>query len=47
MDAYSSEVNNIRIADKEFAENYKAGKREALNACRQLNYYYVEDDKGV
>ena len=47
MDTYSSEVNNIRIAAKEFAENYKAGKREALNAYRQLNYYYVEDDKGV
>ena len=47
MDTYSSEVNNIRIAAKEFAENYKAGKKEALNAYRQLNYYYVEDDKGV
>ena len=47
MDTYSSEVNNIRIAAKEFAENYKAGKREALNAYRQLNYYYVENDKGV
>ncbi|MBQ2390989.1 MAG: hypothetical protein II306_04390, partial [Clostridia bacterium] len=44
MDTYSSEVNNIRIAAKEFAENYKAGKKEALNAYRQLNYYYVEDD---
>ena len=47
MNTYSSEVNNIRIAAKEFAENYKAGKKEALNAYRQLNYYYVEDDKGV
>ena len=47
MDTYSSEVNNLRIAAKEFAENYKAGKKEALNAYRQLNYYYVEDDKGV
>ena len=47
MDTYSSEVNNIRVAAKEFAENYKAGKKEALNAYRQLNYYYVEDDKGV
>ena len=47
LDQYSSEVNNIRIAAKEFAENYKAGKKEALNAYRQLNYYYVEDDKGV
>ena len=47
MNTYSSEVNNIRVAAKEFAENYKAGKKEALNAYRQLNYYYVEDDKGV
>ncbi len=47
LDQYSSEVNNIRIAANEFAENYKAGKKEALNAYRQLNYYYVEDDKGV
>ena len=47
LDQYSSEVNNIRIAAKEFAENYKAGKKEALNAYRQLNYYYVEDNKGV
>lgn len=47
MDTYSSEVNNLRIAANEFAANYKAGKKEALNAYRQLNYYYVEDDKGV
>ena len=47
LDQYSSEVNNIRVAANEFAENYKAGKKEALNAYRQLNYYYVEDDKGV
>ena len=47
MNTYSTQVNNIRIAAKEFAENYKAGKKEALNAYRQLNYYYVEDDKGV
>ena len=46
MNTYSSEVNNIRIAAKEFAENYKAGKKEALNAYRQLNYYYVELEKG-
>ena len=45
METYSSEVNNLRIAANEFAENYKAGKREALNAYRQLNYYYVEIDK--
>ena len=47
LDQYSSEINNIRVAAKEFAENYKAGKKEALNAYRQLNYYYVENDKGV
>ena len=47
MDTYSSEVNNLRIAAKEFAENYKAGKKEAQLAYRQLNYYYVENDKGV
>ena len=47
METYSAEVNNLRIAAKEFAENYKAGKKEALNAYRQLNYYYVENDKGV
>ena len=45
METYSAEVNNLRIAANEFAENYKAGKREALNAYRQLNYYYVEIDK--
>ena len=47
MDTYSSEVNNLRIAANEFAANYKAGKKEAQLAYRQLNYYYVEDDKGV
>ena len=45
METYSAEVNSLRIAANEFAENYKAGKREALNAYRQLNYYYVEIDK--
>ena len=47
LQTYKNEVDNIRIAAKEFAENYKAGKREAQLAYRQLNYYYVEDDKGV
>ncbi len=47
MDTYSSEVNNLRIAANEFAANYKAGKKEAQLAYRQLNYYYVENDKGV
>ena len=45
LQTYKKEVDNIRIAAKEFAENYKAGKREALIAYRQLNYYYVEIDK--
>ena len=47
LQTYKKEVDNIRIAAKEFAENYKAGKRESQIAYRQLNYYYVEDDKGV
>ena len=46
LEEYSKTVDNFRIAAKEFAENYKAGKREALLAYRQLNYYYVEK-KGV
>ena len=45
IQTYSKDVDNLRIAAKEFAENYKAGKREALLAYRQLNYYYVEIDK--
>ena len=45
LQTYKKEVDNIRIAAKEFAENYKAGKREAQLAYRQLNYYYVEIDK--
>ena len=47
IEAYSSDVDNLRIAAKEFAANYKAGKKEALNAYRQLNYYYVESKEGV
>ena len=47
MDTYSSEINKLRIAANEFAANYKAGKKEAQLAYRQLNYYYVENDKGV
>ena len=42
LEEYGKEVNSLRIAAKEFAENYKAGKKEALNAYRQLNYYYIE-----
>ena len=45
LQTYSKDINNLRIAAKEFAENYKAGKREAQIAYRQLNYYYVEVDK--
>ena len=45
LQTYKKEVDNIRVAAKEFAENYKAGKREAKLAYRQLNYYYVEIDK--
>ena len=45
LEEYSKTVDNFRIAAKEFAENYKAGKREALLAYRQLNYYYVEKNK--
>ena len=45
LQTYGKDVDNLRIAAKEFAENYKAGKREALLAYRQLNYYYVEIDK--
>ena len=47
LDEYNSDINNLRIAANEFAANYKAGKREAQLAYRQLNYYYVENDKGV
>ena len=42
---YGPTIDRIRIAANEFAENYKAGKREALLAYRQLNYYYVEVNK--
>lgn len=45
LDEYGTEVNRLRIAANEFAENYKAGKKEAQLAYRQLNYYYVEIDK--
>ena len=41
---YKKTIDNYRIAAKEFAENYKAGKKEALLAYRQLNYYYIEKD---
>ena len=39
---YASTIDHLRIAANEFAENYKAGKKEAHLAYRQLNYYYVE-----
>ena len=41
---YKKTIDNYRIAAKEFAENYTIGKREALFAYRQLNYYYIEKD---
>ena len=41
---YGKTVDNFRIAASEFAENYKIGKKEALLAYRQLNYYYFEKD---
>ena len=41
---YKKIIDNYRIAAMEFAENYKIGKKEALLAYRQLNYYYVEKD---
>ena len=45
LQEYKKEVDYLRIAANEFAENYKAGKREAQLAYRQLNYYYVEVNK--
>ena len=44
LQEYAKTIDNIRIAAKEFAENYKIGKKEALLAYRQLNYYYFEKD---
>lgn len=50
FDEYKASVVLFRTAAEEFAENYKAGKAEALLAYRQLNYYYDEtpvlDEKG-
>ena len=39
---YKTMTAKYRIAASEFAENYKAGNREAKLAYRQLNYYYFE-----
>ena len=44
MAEYSATIDRMRTAAKEFAENYRAGKREAILAYRQLNYYYVENN---
>ena len=44
LQEYGKTVDNFRIAANEFAENYQIGKKEALLAYRQLNYYYVEKD---
>ena len=46
LKTYKKEVDSIRIAANEFAKNYKAGKKEAQLAYRQLNYYYVELKEG-
>lgn len=40
---YRDLVVYFRTAANEFAKNYKAGKKEALLAYTQLNYYYTEE----
>ena len=42
---YKDMIQYFRTAANEFAENYKAGTKEAKLAYRQLNYYYVEQNK--
>lgn len=44
LDEYIEMIVDFRTAANEFAENYKAGVKEAKLAYRQLNYYYVEAD---
>lgn len=39
---YKDVIDEYRLIANEFAANYKAGKREAVLAYRQLNYYYNE-----
>ena len=41
---YKDVIQYFRTAANEFAENYKAGTKEAKLAYRQLNYYYVEEN---
>ena len=41
---YKAMTAKYRIAASEFAENYKAGDKDAKLAYRQLNYYYIEKD---
>lgn len=41
FDEYRDLVQFFRTAANEFAANYNAGKKEALLAYRQLNYYYI------
>ena len=42
LNEYKDMIKYFRTAANEFAENYKAGTKEAKLAYRQLNYYYVE-----
>ena len=41
---YKAMIASYRVAANEFAENYKAGDKDAMLAYRQLNYYYIEKD---
>lgn len=45
LSEYKDMIQYFRTAANEFAENYKAGTKEAKLAYRQLNYYYVEQNK--
>ena len=44
LQEYKDMIKYFRTAANEFAENYKAGTKEAKLAYRQLNYYYVEEN---
>ena len=44
LNEYRNMITHFRTAANEFAENYKAGTKEAKLAYRQLNYYYVESN---
>ena len=45
LSEYKEMIKFFRTAANEFAENYKAGTKEAKLAYRQLNYYYAEENK--